>query len=231
MLPTSSWRGAIADLLSSGLASEESSIAARRRRRTRDAVDCSIRDAARQLFADRGYGGTTTREIARLADVSETLLFRYYGDKAGLFHAVVIAPFHALMAEFVRLHPDPTDHSHQEMTRQFTRRVYELFEGNDAMFRALLTRPLNEGEDPAPGLRGLAPFFDQSVIQVRQRYAALGREPPFDLAIGVRLGFGMIAASVILRDALFPDPPARAALIDVLELLIAQSLMGPLPSF
>lgn len=55
-----------------------------------------IRDAARHLFAERGYGGTTTREIARLADVSETLLFRYYGDKAGLLNEVVIAPFHAL---------------------------------------------------------------------------------------------------------------------------------------
>jgi len=36
----------------------------------------------------------------------------------------------------------------------------------------------------------------------------------------------MIAASVILRDALFPDPPGRGAVLDVLEQLIAQSLGG-----
>ena len=200
----------------------------RRRRRTREDVVQRIRDAARQLFAERGYGGTTTREIARLADVSETLLFRYYGDKAGLFNEVVIAPFHRLMADFVELHPDPTaTFPKQAETRRFTRQVYELFEGNEAMFRALLTGPPAGGEDAAPGLRGLAPFFDQSVDQVRQRYAMAGVEPPFDLGIGVRLGFGMIAASVILRDALFPDPPARGALLDVLEQLIAQSLVGP----
>ncbi|WP_313808459.1 helix-turn-helix domain-containing protein [Sphingobium sp.] len=203
---------------------------ARRRRRTREDVVQRIRDAARQLFAERGYGGSTTREIARLADVSETLLFRYYGDKATLFREVVIAPFHQLMAEFVALHPDPTAaFPRQAETRRFTRMVYELFEGNEEMFRALLTGPRpSEGDDPAPGLRDLAPFFDQSVDQVQRRYASAGTEPPFDLNIGVRLGFGMIAASVILRDALFAgDPPDRAALVDVLEQLIAQSLTGP----
>ena len=187
-----------------------------------------IRDAARQLFAEHGYGGTTTRNIARLADVSETLLFRYYGDKAGLFNEVVIAPFHALMAAFVKRHPDPTaPYPKQAETRRFSRAVYELFEGNEAMFRALLTGPATSGEDAAPQLRGLAPFFDESVRQVRQRYMRAGIDPPFDLSIGVRLGFGMIAASVLLREALFPDAPGRAAVLDVLEQLIAQTLVGP----
>ena len=187
-----------------------------------------IRDAARQLFAEHGYGGTTTRNIARLADVSETLLFRYYGDKAGLFNEVVIAPFHALMAAFVERHPDPTaPYPKQAETRRFSRAVYELFEGNEAMFRALLTGPATSGEDAAPQLRGLAPFFDESVRQVRQRYMLAGIDPPFDLSIGVRLGFGMIAASVLLREALFPDAPGRAAILDVLEQLIAQTLVGP----
>ena len=187
-----------------------------------------IRDAARQLFAEHGYGGTTTRNIARLADVSETLLFRYYGDKAGLFNEVVIAPFHALMAAFVKRHPDPTaPYPKQAETRRFSRAVYELFEGNEAMFRALLTGPATSGEDAAPQLRGLAPFFDESVRQVRQRYMRAGIDPPFDLSIGVRLGFGMIAASVLLREALFPDAPGRAAILDVLEQLIAQTLVGP----
>ena len=202
----------------------------RRRRRTREDVLQRIGEAARQHFAERGYASTTTREIARLADVSETLLFRYYGDKATLFGEVVIAPFHRLMADFVELHPDPTaDFGREADTRRFTRRVYELFEGNEEMFRALLTGPSLPGEDEgAPGLGGLTPFFEQSVHQVQQRYASAGLEPPFDLDIGVRLGFGMIAASVILRNALFPDKvPDRDALIGVLQHLIANTLAGP----
>lgn len=202
----------------------------KRRRRTREDVTQRLCDAARQLFAERGYGSTTTREIARLADVSETLLFRYYGDKATLFNEVVIAPFQHLMDDFVTLHPDPTANFAREAeTRRFTRQVFELFENNEAMFRALLAGPsISNVEDNAPGLRGLTPFFKQSVDQVQQRYGSAGIDPPFDLEIGVRLGFGMIAASVVLRDSLFPDEkPDREAVIDVLEQLVAHSLMGP----
>jgi len=202
----------------------------RRRRRTREDVLQRIREAARQLFAERGYASSTTREIAQLADVSETLLFRYYGDKATLFGEVVTAPFHQLMADFVERHPDPTtDFGREADMRRFTRRVYELFEGNEEMFRALLTGPSLPGQDDgAPDLRGLTPFFQKSVDQVQRRYGSAGLEPPFNLDIGVRLGFGMIAASVILRDALFPDDaPDRDSLIGVLEHLVANTLAGP----
>ena len=44
-----------------------------------------IVQAAAQLFARQGYHGTSTREIARLADVSENTLFRHFDHKEDLF--------------------------------------------------------------------------------------------------------------------------------------------------
>lgn len=41
--------------------------------------------AAAQLFARQGYHGTSTREIARLADVSENTIFRHFDRKEDLF--------------------------------------------------------------------------------------------------------------------------------------------------
>jgi AcrR family transcriptional regulator len=182
------------------------------------------------LFAERGFAAATTKEIARLADVSETLLFRYYGDKATLFSEVVTEPFQKLMDDFVQRNPDPKlAGTHQEDTRRFTRQVFELFEANEEMFRALMAGPrMSEGNDGTPGFAGLSAFFRDAVDQVNARYAAAGMEPPFDLRIGVRLGFGMIASSVLMREALFPDrPPDRDALIHALEELVARSLAGP----
>jgi AcrR family transcriptional regulator len=54
------------------------------------AVKSSVRtekivDAAAQLFARRGYHGTSTREIARLAEVSENTLFRHFEHKEDIF--------------------------------------------------------------------------------------------------------------------------------------------------
>ena len=41
----------------------------------------SIITAAASLFAQKGFNGTTTREIAKTAGISEALLFRYFPTK------------------------------------------------------------------------------------------------------------------------------------------------------
>src|SRR5580692_5113664 len=48
-----------------------------------------IVQAAVQLFARQGYHGTSTREIARLADVSENTLFRHFDHKEDLFWSAI----------------------------------------------------------------------------------------------------------------------------------------------
>lgn len=202
----------------------------RRKRRTRGDVAALIREAARRLFAERGYAATTTREIARCADVSETLLFRYYGGKAALYDEVVSTPFNELMSEFIASHAAlGAELPRSEEARRFTVRVYELFESNRQLFIALLAAPPAQGEEGGPPLHGLDDYFDQSVAQLNRQYAARGLAPPFDLALGVRLGFGMIAASVLLGDWLFPaDASAADAKASVLEHMIERAL-SPLP--
>jgi AcrR family transcriptional regulator len=48
-----------------------------------------IVDAAAQLFALQGYHGTTTREIARLVEISENTIFRYFERKEDIFWAAL----------------------------------------------------------------------------------------------------------------------------------------------
>ena len=44
-----------------------------------------IMKVALSLFSEKGYYSTTTKEIARAADVNELTLFRHFGSKANLF--------------------------------------------------------------------------------------------------------------------------------------------------
>src|ERR1700751_2839071 len=44
--------------------------------------------AAVPLFANKGFNGTTTRELAEAAGVSEALLFRHFPTKEALFAAI-----------------------------------------------------------------------------------------------------------------------------------------------
>lgn len=48
-----------------------------------------IMQAASQLFAERGYAGTTTLAIAELAGFNELTLFRHFGSKENLVKAII----------------------------------------------------------------------------------------------------------------------------------------------
>jgi AcrR family transcriptional regulator len=51
----------------------------------------ALLDAALSLFADKGYFGTSLRDIARHVGVRESALYNYFPSKESLFEAVVLA--------------------------------------------------------------------------------------------------------------------------------------------
>lgn len=59
------------------------------RRRDRAGTETALLDAAKCVFAERGYDAATTREVAARAGVNEQLIQRYFGGKNGLLLAVV----------------------------------------------------------------------------------------------------------------------------------------------
>lgn len=64
-----------------------SSVRQRRAQQTRE----QIREAAKQLFLDRGYATTTVTEIARAAGVAAQTVYFVFGSKAALLSAIMDA--------------------------------------------------------------------------------------------------------------------------------------------
>jgi AcrR family transcriptional regulator len=60
-----------------------------------------IADAARRLFAERGFEGVTVAEVAREANVSEGTVFNYFPTKEDLFYSGMES-FEAALIEAVR---------------------------------------------------------------------------------------------------------------------------------
>jgi AcrR family transcriptional regulator len=58
----------------------------------------ALLDAARALFAARDYRAVSLREIAAQAGVTPAMVHYYFGDKTGLFDALLDATFSRLLA-------------------------------------------------------------------------------------------------------------------------------------
>lgn len=61
----------------------------------------SILEAAIHLFAEKGYNGTTTSEIAKLAGVAEATIFKHYHTKKGLLLQLVIPAISKFASPFI----------------------------------------------------------------------------------------------------------------------------------
>ena len=48
-----------------------------------------IAAVAMRLFSERGFRGTTTKEIAQAAGVSEAIIFRHFATKEELYTAII----------------------------------------------------------------------------------------------------------------------------------------------
>ncbi|PWE29595.1 TetR/AcrR family transcriptional regulator [Pararhodobacter marinus] len=56
---------------------------------TREARQAQIESAAYAVLEEKGYSGASMLAIARRAKASNETLYNWYGDKTGLFHALV----------------------------------------------------------------------------------------------------------------------------------------------
>lgn len=92
--------------------------------------------AARRLFAERGYRGATTSEIARAAGVAEGTIYRHFKDKKELFLACVEPAVSAAVDAALQM---PSGQSPREVVRQrIAARVAVIQEHLDA-FNILFT--------------------------------------------------------------------------------------------
>lgn len=189
----------------------------RRARRSTAEVRRLILEAARELFALRGYPGTTTRQIAALADVAEPLIFNNFGSKEALFAEAVIAPFNerfsAFLAESDTLPPD-----RELRSSRFVHTVYPFLRDNADLLMALV-KSTGEMEKLAP--MGLDDYFARGVERMRSQYELAGLRFDVRPELVVRYSFAMLAGSVLFADWFFPgerplESEAEAALARML---------------
>ena len=196
-------------------------------RRGSSEVRSLLLDAARSLFAARGYAGTATRDIAAEAGVSEALLFRHFGTKAQLFERAVIDPVNEFIREYVeRWTTGPVDdHTVHGVAFAYVDGFYRLLLDHGDLVLALITAQAYETVDDVNGASPLSRLLDE-LEAVPGREAEL-RGLEFDVQIATRLVVGMVMAMALLDRWIFPAGkrrPSRQRIVDEMVGMVVHGL-------
>lgn len=100
------------------------------KRRNAEQTKATILAAAQKAFSQGGYGHVGIRDIASIANVSSSLIDRYYGSKAALFEA-------ALLGAMRKRKPIEVDRS--QFGVQMSRRLIALDEDMDLLAMSVLS--------------------------------------------------------------------------------------------
>jgi AcrR family transcriptional regulator len=167
----------------------------RRPRRSSAEVRGRILSAATALFAERGYGEATTREIARRAEVAEPVIFRIYPTKQALFDAAVIEPFNEFLSEYTeRWLAAPTPGGRPEdVLQQFVEELHDLVRENRQLVAALAS------------LGSLTAHTQPALTKLEKMGAVIAETHglPFVPELSVRIAAVMVVAVTMVEDQLF----------------------------
>ena len=204
---------------------------AERPRRPSEEVQALILVAARELFQVKGYGVTTTKEIAARAGVAEALLFTNFGSKAQLFERAVTGPFDNFVDDYIRgWQQTPGDATELERLEGFVRGLMDLTERN----RGLLVDAISPRSDAASsGPDNARAAVISGVSRAFQRVHVLDEGPhpwKFEPAVILAATTGMVMSTVLLDQLLFPAEgpvPDRDDLVGELARFMLYGLTGP----
>ena len=184
-------------------------------------------DVAVDLFSKKGFGGTTTREIAKAADVNEAIIFRHFETKEGLYAAILDQRARETLSEeaFEVLRGLATLGDDEGFFRFLVQRILHAFRDYPQYQRLLLFSALEKHPFAASyHERFVAPSFKfvREYIERRQREGVF-RE--CDAAMAVFF-LAAMAAQYGMNRWLFDRNNPRASEEEVIEAVVELFLRG-----
>jgi AcrR family transcriptional regulator len=188
-------------------------------RRSSLQVRRDLLQTAAVVFTEKGYAAATSRDLARAAGVSESVLYRHFGSKAGLFAEAVVAPFAEVMEAFSgmveRTVAQPLEV--ETLMRLFLAELIEQLTTHRRTLRMFLAAEDQLDEDTKALFYARFHSVITRLAEVVEPESRRHNRPhnPLGTDMNTRATLGMVLSLVILDDWLLPPArPTRDQLID-----------------
>lgn len=183
-------------------------------------------EAALALFSERGYRGTSVRDITRRAGVTEAVLYHYFANKVDLWAAVLAtyAPFSRVADILAEMAAAPV----AEALRALGYELLPLLRARDKLMLALLSEAPTEPDVARVldgFLRGVAADLG-TFLAGRQERGEIASD--IDTLAAARAFQGALLVRFLLT-SLMPPPPDEALDRVMIDALVATLVRGLAP--
>jgi AcrR family transcriptional regulator len=192
-----------------------------RTRRSSLEVRGEILRVAEEAFAQHGYGGVKLKDVAREADTTESVLYRYFPSKSALFRESVLHPVLEVLDAFASASARYIDHplDDRSMMRLVLGELLEQLRIHRSAIRSFVAveedlTPL-ERDEFHNAMIALVGRLEEVAREVGSRRGLEEDDPA--IAWGVRLALGAMI-SVVSHDRWLlpglPDEPSRTETVE-----------------
>ncbi|MFZ3131530.1 MAG: TetR/AcrR family transcriptional regulator [Desulfosporosinus sp.] len=179
-----------------------------------------ILEAGLKIFAEKGYNGSTTAEIARAAGVAEGTIFRHFTTKKELLIAVLEPK---VLEGLIQLDKEHREDTPPEFFRRFLNNRLELIKENDALIRLMFAEAQYHIEVREALFKGILeqgisiirPWFEKGVE--RGDFRALPFPPTMRSFMGMVLFYGLFGN---VFPGLSPEKTIEEAADQILDLFL-----------
>jgi len=205
------------------------------RARTKPAIGAGVRPrllkAAHELFVERGYQATTTKEISVRANVAEPTLFRHFGSKAEIFEASIIEPFTSYLERWSRSWVDySTEATVEELAQNLVDSLYSLIREDRRVFQELMVARSDPRNDLYPAAVAVSEHLRHGIravhdagLNIQTERGLVNIDPPATVGAVA----SMIIGSAMLEDWVFPANirvPGRSRMVREMAGLIVDGI-------
>lgn len=160
---------------------------------------------ALDTFAEKGFRGSTIRDIARAAGITEGLIYHYFPSKSALLSAVIER--NSLTPSFLEIVARLKGAPVREALLQISRRYFELLMRNRKFATMMHTDCHRDAEIAAAFHATARPAFE-AMLALLNEGIARGELRPHDPASSLRLLHGAIAWYFLTHETLSLPLPA-----------------------